>query len=368
MSRRGVVICLDDEAMILTSLHEQLRPLLEDGLRVEVSHDGEEALELLEELLDDGDEVPLFISDQIMPGLKGDQVLKEVAARSPQTRTVLLTGQADLEAVQRAVNEARLYRYISKPWERADLLLTARGAVSSYRQERELAARRAEIEETNAVFRRFVPPAFLSRIAARGLAAIELGTAETLEVTVLFSDLRGFTTLSERLAPPDLLLFLNSYFEVVSAPIHAGQGAIDKFIGDAVMAIFEGEGHAARAVEAALGMLDALRAWSATRPEPVRAGVGLHSGVVVLGTVGTRDRMSSTVLGDTVNVAARLESQTKERGCELLVSEQTLRAAGRAAGGGGEGAAPWAARLVDRAPVKGRAEEVAFYAVERAPR
>lgn len=353
---RGVVICLDDEAMILTSLHEQLRPLMEEGLRVEVSHDGEEALELLDELMDEGDEVPLFISDQIMPGLKGDEVLKAVVARSPRTRTVLLTGQADLEAVQRAVNEARLYRYISKPWERADLLLTARGAVSSYRQERELEARRAEIEATSAVFRRFVPPAFLSRIAARGLTAIELGTAELLEVTVLFSDLRGFTTLSERLTPPALLAFLNAYFEVVSAPIHAAGGAIDKFIGDAVMAIFEGEGHARRAVEAALAMLEALSAWSAGRPEPVRAGVGLHSGQVVLGTVGTRERMSSTVLGDTVNVAARLEGLTKERGCALLVSEETLS-------GAGEGA--WRARLVDRAAVKGRAREVTFYAVER---
>ncbi len=353
----GVVICLDDEAMILTSLREQLRPLIEEGLRIEVSHEGEEALALLDELIEEGAEVPLFISDQIMPGLKGDEVLKAVVAKSPRTRTVLLTGQADLEAVQRAVNEARLYRYISKPWERADLLLTARGAVSSYRQERELEARRAEIEATSEVFRRFVPPTFLSRIAARGLTAIELGTAEVLEVTVLFSDIRGFTALSERLTPPALLAFLNDYFAVVSAPIHARGGAIDKFIGDAVMAIFEGAGHARRGVEAALEMIEALRAWSASRSEEVRAGVGIHSGLVVLGTVGTPDRMSSTVLGDTVNVAARLEGQTKERGCALLVSEETLRAAGE----GG-----WSARLVDRAAVKGRSREVTFYAIERA--
>lgn len=132
---RGVIICVDDESMILTSLREQLRQLTDMGFSIEVSTDGEDALELLKDLINEGEEVPLFISDQIMPGLKGNEVLREVHRLSPHTKTILLTGQADLEAVQKAVNEANLYRYMSKPWEQADLLLTARAVVESYLSE-----------------------------------------------------------------------------------------------------------------------------------------------------------------------------------------------------------------------------------------
>ena len=100
---QGVIICVDDESMILISLRDQLRQLSHMGVSVEMSTDGEDALELLNDLMNEGVEVPLFISDQIMPGLKGNEVLRRVHDISPQTKTVLLTGQADLEAIQAAL-------------------------------------------------------------------------------------------------------------------------------------------------------------------------------------------------------------------------------------------------------------------------
>ena len=357
---RGVMICVDDESMILTSLAEQLRQLSRDGLSVELAQDGEEALDLLEELMEEGEEVPLFISDQLMPGMKGDEVLKRVSALSPHTRTILLTGQADLEAVQRAVNEANLYRYLSKPWERSDLLLTVRGALSSYRQELDIKRHQEELKSTNEVFRRFVPSPFLDRIAREGLSSIALGFAESVELTVLFSDIRGFTSRSESMRPADVLRFLNDYFSVVSEPIYEQGGFIDKFIGDGIMAIFDGPAHAQRAISASLKMLSCLEAWSASQEQPVRAGVGLHSGEVVMGTVGTERRMDSTILGDTVNLAARLEGATKQHGCALLISHETLTRAEQA---GPLSALGCEARFVDKAPVKGRSTEVPFYAL-----
>jgi class 3 adenylate cyclase len=355
----GVVICVDDEAMILTSLREQLRALSDLGLTVEFSTDGRDALDLLDELIEDGEEVPLFISDHIMPGLKGDEVLKAVAARSPKTRCVLLTGQADLEAVQRAVNEANLYRYMSKPWEQADLLMTARSAIDSYRTDVALEQHRRELEETNAVFKRFVPEPFIQRITSDGITSIELGRADQVELTILFSDIRGFTTLAETMSPPALLEMLNSYFEALSAPIHAVGGFIDKFIGDAIMAIFEGEGHAQRALEAALGMAEALKRWNEGRAQPLSFGVGMHSGEVVMGTVGTSTRMDSTVLGDSVNLAARLEGLTKDQEPPLIASEQTVTLASLSA----EGASSWRVEEVGQTQVKGRAEPVRYFRV-----
>jgi len=361
VSSRGVVICVDDEMMILTSLREQLRDLSELGVTVEFSSDGQDALDLLDELLSDGEEVPLFISDHIMPGLKGDEVLREVYRRSPNTRCMLLTGQADLDAVKRAINQANLYRYMSKPWEQEDLLMTARSAIESYRADGAIEAQRRTLEVTNQVFRRFVPEPFIRRISSEGIESIELGRAEQVELTVLFSDIRGFTTFAESMAPHDLLEVLNSYFEALSAPIHAVGGFIDKFIGDAIMAIFEGEGHADRALQAALGMNRALAHWNEGRAHPLAFGVGIHSGEVVMGTVGTSTRMDSTVLGDSVNLAARLEGLTKGHEPPLIASEHTVELAGRSATGATS--QEWRAQPVGEAHVKGRTGAVRYFRV-----
>jgi response regulator RpfG family c-di-GMP phosphodiesterase len=217
---RGVIICVDDESMILTSLREQLRQLTDMGFSIEVSTDGEDALELLKDLINEGEEVPLFISDQIMPGLKGNEVLREVHRLSPHTKTILLTGQADLEAVQKAVNEANLYRYMSKPWEQADLLLTARAAVESYLSEQQIRQQRKLLEQTNEVFKCFVPEPFLRRIASNGLSSIQVGYNELTDLTVLFSDIRGFIMIAESMLFVELLTMFNSYFTALSAPIH----------------------------------------------------------------------------------------------------------------------------------------------------
>ena len=361
-NERGVVICVDDESMILTSLREQLRSLGELGYMIETSTDGQDALDLLDDLIEDGEEVPLFISDHIMPGLKGDEVLKAVHERSPMTRCVLLTGQADLQAVQRAINEANLYRYMSKPWETSDLLMTARSAIESYLAERELVARRRELEATNEIFRRFVPEPFLRRIAAGGITGIEVGHAEMVELTILFSDIRGFTSISEQMSPTALLEMLNSYFEALCEPIHEQGGFIDKFIGDAIMAIFDGEGHAERALKAALGMQRALESWNQGSSHPLKSGIGVHSGEVVIGTVGSSKRMDSTVLGDAVNLASRLEGLTKEHRRSIIASHKVVESARVWLTRRGEEAS-WSAEQLGLAQVKGRREPVSYLGI-----
>ncbi len=149
-------------------------------------------------------------------------------------------------------------------------------------------------------------------------------------VVVLFSDLRGFTNYSETLPPDQLVTELNAYIDAVVRPIHDLNGTVDKYIGDSVMAVFglpnaSGQDHR-RAILAAQGMQQALDHHNTERQAaglPVlRQGIGIHAGEVVAGPVGTPERLQFTVLGDTVNVASRLEGQTKETGIDVLISKE----------------------------------------------
>jgi len=146
---RPVVICVDDEQTILESLEIELQKALGNEYLIETAQSGEEALELLEELLEDHYEVPLVISDHIMPNIKGDELLKRIHAISPRTLKIMLTGQADIEAVGNAIKNAKLYRYITKPWQTEDLSLTVKEAVNSYLQDKKLAEQNAQLQQMN---------------------------------------------------------------------------------------------------------------------------------------------------------------------------------------------------------------------------
>jgi len=147
--KKPVIICVDDEQTILDSLEIDLLKAFEDKYLIETAQSGEEALELLSELLAEQYEVPVVISDQIMPNMKGDELLRSVYAISPNTLKIMLTGQADLEAVANAINYAKLYRYIPKPWQSEDLKLTVTEAIYRYFQDQQLAEKQRELQEMN---------------------------------------------------------------------------------------------------------------------------------------------------------------------------------------------------------------------------
>jgi diguanylate cyclase (GGDEF)-like protein len=127
------IICVDDEEGILTALRQQLGARFGDECQIEVAQSGKDALELVEELKRDGEPLAVMIADQIMPGMKGVELLEEVHKRSPVTTKVLLTGQAGLDAVVSAINRAGLNRYIPKPWDEPDLRLTVEGLLKTFR-------------------------------------------------------------------------------------------------------------------------------------------------------------------------------------------------------------------------------------------
>jgi len=147
---KQTIICVDDEEIILDAIQEQLQASFGEEYNIETSDSGEDALEFFKELLDEGQQVPVVISDYIMPGMKGDELLKEIHKLSPDSLKILLTGQASIEGISNAINNAQLYRFISKPWDKNDLVLTVKEAVKSFFQEVKIRKQNKELLELNA--------------------------------------------------------------------------------------------------------------------------------------------------------------------------------------------------------------------------
>lgn len=208
-------------------------------------------------------------------------------------------------------------------------------------------------------FQKFVPRQFVDHFAMGGAASLKLGYAHEDSVALMFCDIRGFTGLSEKMSPQQLMNFLNSYFLRMNAPIHDNFGFIDKFIGDAIMALFDhpngsAADKAADAVQAALDLQKALRLYNHHRANSgysaIRNGVGLHYGPVVLGTVGSDDRMDTTVIGDAVNIAQRIETLTDYFGIDILASKELAESASKHI--------EFAYRSVDSVVLKGKSTSI----------
>ena len=206
-------------------------------------------------------------------------------------------------------------------------------------------------------FGRYVSPAVVSEII-KNPASLSL-TGQVRELTVFFSDIRDFTTISEKLPPTRLGRFMNRYLTAMSAIVLAHGGTVDKYIGDAIMAIWgaplpDGD-HAARAVRAALASIKGLRELQADlqREElpAIAIGIGLNTGEMNVGNFGSSQRFDYTVIGDNVNLASRLEGLTKVYGCHILISEATRAAAGDR----------FFCRFVDRVRVKGKQRPVHIF-------
>ena len=217
-----------------------------------------------------------------------------------------------------------------------------------------------DLKHTNVSIERFVPQAFLSIVGKPSVADVELGDNRRRTMSILFSDIRGFTTLSERMTPDETFAFINTYLERMGPVIRDHHGFIDKYIGDAIMALFT---NADDALRAGLAMLAALDGFNAERRaaglEPIEIGIGINTGSLMLGTIGEKHRMDGTVISDAVNLAARIEGLTKDYAAPMLISEFTYR----------ELSDPEASaiRPVDVVVVKGKTRPVAIYAVSPRP-
>jgi adenylate cyclase len=216
----------------------------------------------------------------------------------------------------------------------------------------------AEKRYLKRAFQHYVPPAVVENLVADA-NSLRLG-GERRELTVLFSDIRGFTTLSEAMTPEDLVKLMNEYFTLMTDKVFAHRGSLDKYIGDAIMAVYGAPiaepQHPLLACRSALDMVEALRALQQSlrsRGLPaIDIGIGINTGPMIVGNMGSADRFNYTVVGDAVNLASRIEHLNKEYGTNVLVSEHTFEHV--------KDEFP-VSREVDRVQVRGRTQPVRLY-------
>ncbi|MDR1929832.1 MAG: adenylate/guanylate cyclase domain-containing protein [Treponema sp.] len=205
----------------------------------------------------------------------------------------------------------------------------------------------------------FIPKEFLAILKKKSISELKLGDHIKQEMTIFFSDIRQFTELSENLTPEESFAFINSYFSRVVPEISKNGGFVDKYIGDAVLALFPQINGADMAVKAAISIQGKIREYNTHRAKcgyrPLAMGIGIHTGLLMVGVVGTRDRMQNTVISDAVNLASRVESLTKAFRVSLAISEETFKKL--------EDPGSYKYRFVAKVRVKGKVEPVSIFEI-----
>ncbi|HMV42441.1 MAG TPA: adenylate/guanylate cyclase domain-containing protein [Leptospiraceae bacterium] len=214
-----------------------------------------------------------------------------------------------------------------------------------------------DLKEVNKAYSRFVPIEFLNFLDKQNITEIRLGEQVQRDMSILFSDIRSFTELSEKMSPSDNFNFLNSYLSRMGPIVRSHNGFIDKYIGDAIMALFPG--NVEDALNAAIEMQEKIRIYNQHRMnynyDSIRVGIGVHTGPMILGTIGEEERLETTVISDAVNLASRIEGLTKVYGAYILISEYTFKNL--------KNPEKYKYRILDRVKVKGKSNTIAVYEI-----
>jgi class 3 adenylate cyclase len=346
MTEQATILIVDDEVRVLDSL-EALLAMDYTILRAERP---DEAVRILS-----AGTVALVISDQRMPGMTGTELLARCREVSPETVRVLLTAFTDADALMESINAANIYHFILKPWDPTELTHTVRRGVERYRLAaerqqlvRDLAVKNRALEATlsdlratqeravreasvRAQLQRYVSP----RLADMALASPNLleEPGDWREATVLFADIRGYTRLVETTPGPVVIRLLDEYLSEMIEVIFRHQGTVEQLIGDEIVVLFgvaEGDGDApARGVRAAIDMVAAVKRlsvrWARDGLRRFDIGVGISSGPVLAGTIGSAERRELIVVGRPMIAAARIQRMTRLFDAHIIAAEGTFR-------------------------------------------
>ncbi|MEZ5084407.1 MAG: adenylate/guanylate cyclase domain-containing protein [Bacteroidales bacterium] len=319
------ILYVDDEEQNLVSFRATFRREYE----IHTALSGKDGIEIMH-----NNDINLIITDQRMPGMTGIEFLKKILPAYPNTIRMVLTGFSDVEAIIEAINTGQVFRYITKPWDEKELHMTIENARQLHTLQKknrnlviELKNQLDEREKTLKLFMKYVPESIVHKTLNQSGKSIFEG--ESRQVTVLFCDIRGFTPMSEELGPKEVVAFLNDYYSLMGEIIKRRNGSVTQFVGDEIFATFgaplitqDNEQHA---VIAAIEMMDASQKLNEKYREKfgrnIQMGIGINSGEVVVGNVGSEDRIEYAVTGDTVNTGKRIEMLTKEHPNLILIRD-----------------------------------------------
>jgi len=331
------ILVVDDEPINRQVIRNHLAV---NNYRVIPAGSGPEALALLE----NGLQPDAILLDVMMPQMTGFEVCRKLRETYPAhvLPIMMLTAKNQVGDLVSGLS-AGANDYLTKPISKSELL--ARLKTHLY------------LAKINQAYGRFVPREFLQFLEKESIVEVELGNHVERQMSVIFADIRDFTTLSEQMSPEDNFKFLNAFLSRMEPAIAEHHGFVDKYIGDAIMALFSRG--ADDALKAAIEMLRRLDEYNQERSRyhkiPLEFGIGINTGTVMLGTVGGRNRMDSTAISDTVNVAARIERMTRIYSANLLISHHTFLEL--------SDSNQYAMRVIDRVQVKGKVAYVSVYEV-----
>jgi class 3 adenylate cyclase/FixJ family two-component response regulator len=309
------ILVVDDESDLEILIKQKFRQKIRDGKYEFVfAVNGKNALEKIRE----NEDVDIVLSDINMPVMDGLTLLSKLNEQNSLIKSVIVSAYGDMQNIRTAMNRGA-FDFITKPVNFEDLELTMEKTIKQVNLMRETMK---AIKENN-ILKMYVDQTVLNFMGGREFES-SLIQNETIDVSVAFIDICSFTSISENEAPDKVVKLLNSYFDVIVKEIIAQGGYIDKFIGDAVMAVFKGDFHLDRAIDACLAVrrqIEKLPNESHQAAFSPKVSIGINSGEVVSGNIGSADlkRLDYTVIGDAVNTAQRLQSLATEG--QILISD-----------------------------------------------
>ena len=308
------ILVVDDETDLEVLIKQKFRKQIRNNeYEFLFAYKGKEALEKLGEEPD----TDLVLSDINMPEMDGLTLLSKIHEMNPLLKAVIVSAYGDMDNIRTAMNRGA-FDFVTKPINFEDLTITMEKTLEHVRQIRDTLR---AVKENN-ILKMYVDENVLSFMGGQEYES-RITASENIEATVMFIDVCGFTSISEEAPPEQVVRILNTYFDTIVKEIIAVDGYVDKFIGDAVMAVFRGEYHLDRAIDAALAIREAigkLPEEAGTDYRPL-VSIGINSGEMVSGNIGSASlkRLDYTVIGDTVNVAARL--QDKAGANQILIAD-----------------------------------------------
>ena len=328
------ILAVDDEPdfelLITQRFRRQIRA---EEFAFSFARHGEEALSVLEAAPD----IDLMLLDINMPVMDGLTLLGRLREQQSGVRAIIVSAYGDMTNLRTAMNRGA-FDFVTKPVDLNDLEITIRKTLDEIARIRELDRRRAAAERARTNLARYFSPNIVEMLAERDEP---LGAVRRQTVAVLFLDIVGFTRMAERMPPEAVVTMLRQFHVRMTAQIFACGGTVEKYIGDAIFAVFglpnAGPQDAANALTCADRMVVALKEWNAERATegepPLSIGIGLNYGPAVIGDVGSEHSLSFTVIGDTVNTASRLQSLTRSLATPIVVGDPLVEAVKQASPG-----------------------------------
>lgn len=313
------ILVADDEADLELLIKQRFRRQIRENKYTFVfALNGREALRQLQEHKD----IDLVLSDINMPEMDGLTLLNHLPEVNPLIKAVIVSAYGDMDNIRTAMNRGA-FDFICKPVNFQDLEVTIEKTIRHITQLKET----LEAIKENNILRMYVDESVLNFMQGKEFER-SLLTNETINASVAFIDICGFTAMMEREPPDKVVYLLNNYFDVMVKEIIAQKGHIDKFMGDAVMAVFRGDFHLDRAIEASLAVrakIENLPAQNNGTFFAPKVSIGINSGEMICGNIGSENlkRLDYTVLGDVVNTAQRL--QTAAVAGQILMEESSYQ-------------------------------------------